>query len=199
MGPSTTATRRVTAPAVAPVTLADVRLHVRADPNDTSEDGYLQGLIDAAVAMVDGQGSLGRAMITQTWAQYVSQAPGWVRLTMTPFQALTAVQYYDDAGILQDAVLADFEAWLDGDHVRVKPKEDQEWPAADTRPDAIKITYTAGFGDAATDVPPDLRHALLMMVGHWYKHREAVSDVPLSAVPMAVESLIGGHRVGWYG
>lgn len=163
------------------------------------EDAYITTLIGAAVSHIDGQGALGRAMITQTWAQYVPQAPGWVRLTMTPFQALTSVKYYDEAGALQTATLDDFEAWLDGDFVRVKPKEDREWPTADVRPDAIVITYTAGFGDTAADVPAGLRHAILMLVSHWYENREAASETKLNDVPMAVDALIGNQRVAWYG
>lgn len=195
--PSVTAIRRTVAPATSVLSMEDAKEHLRVHGSD--EDYYIRGLIAAAEALVDGEGLLGRAMITQTWAQWVNQAPGWVRLSMSPFQSLVSVEYYDTDGALQTATLGDFETRLCGDVVICKPKEDREWPAADTRLDAIKITYVAGFGDSASDVPMGIRHAIKMLVGNWYENREATTDLNLMAVPMAVEALIGAERTGWYG
>jgi uncharacterized phiE125 gp8 family phage protein len=188
--------RRVTAPATLPITLDEVKAQLRITHD--AEDTFLNGLIAAAVDYVDGQGLLGRAMITQTWAQYVSQSPGWVRLEMGPFIALVSVEYYDDAGVLQTATVGDFEAWLQDDFVICKPKENREWPTADTRQDAIKITYTAGFGTAA-DVPASLKHALLLLVSHWYQNREASIEAALKEIPLGFDMLLNAHRVSWYG
>jgi len=192
----TTAIRRVTAPATLPVTLTEAKAQCRVDHSD--EDTYIESLIRRAVALFDGEGELGRAMITQTWAQWVDQAPGWVRLKMSPFIALTSVQYYDDAGVLHTATLSDFETRLQGDFVICKPKEGFEWPAADARQDAIKITYTAGFGTAA-DVPETVKHAILLAVGHWYERRAAATDADLTDIQLGVDRLIGAERVSWYG
>ena len=188
--------RRVTAPATLPITLDEVKAQLRITHD--AEDTFLNGLIAAAVDYVDGHGLLGRAMITQTWAQYVSQSPGWVRLEMGPFIALVSVEYYDDAGVLQTATVGDFEAWLQDDFVICKPKENREWPTADTRQDAIKITYTAGFGTAA-DVPASLKHALLLLVSHWYQNREASIEAALKEIPLGFDMLLNAHRVSWYG
>jgi uncharacterized phiE125 gp8 family phage protein len=196
MRPSTTALVRVTAPATLPINLAEAKAHLRV--TSSGEDAYITSLIGAAVAFVDGTGELGRAMITQTWAQWVPQNPVRVRLLMGPFIALTAVQYYDAAGALQSANAADFDAHLSGDFVIVEPKDNAEWPVADDRIDAIKITYTAGFG-AAADVPAGVRHALLMLIAHWYENRAAASEAAVREIPVAVAALIGNERVGWYG
>jgi uncharacterized phiE125 gp8 family phage protein len=189
--------QRTSAPATAPVSLSEAKLHLRVDGTD--EDTLITALIEAAVSHLDATGVLGRAMITQSWAQWVSQAPGWVRLQVGPFQSLTSVEYYDSDNALQTATLSDFETRLDGDFVIVKPKSGYTWPAAYTRQDAIKITYVAGYGDAATDVPQSIRQAILLLVGHWYENREAVTDGSPKELPMAVNALIGVERVGWYG
>jgi len=190
-------TKRTTPPASEPISLSEVKAHVRVDSTD--DDTLLTGLIAAAVAHLDGQGVLGRAMITQSWSQWVSQSPGVVRLTVGPFQSLTSVEYYDVDNALQTGTLTDFEIRLDGDFVLVKPKEDHVWPHAYIRQDAIKITYVAGFGDAAADVPQSVRQAMLLMIGHWYENREAVAEGNFKELPMAVDALIGVERVGWYG
>jgi len=186
-----------TAPAVTPLTVAEAKTHLRVE--HAEDDDYISDLIDVAVARVDATGSLGRAMITQTWAQWVPQSPGWVRLELGPFQSLSSVKYYDSDGALQTATLSDYETRLDGDRVWCKPKDGFAWPTAATRDDAIKITYVAGFGDATSDVPAGIRHALLMLIAHWYESREGVAGERAVAVPLGVEALIGDERVGWYG
>lgn len=191
------ALRRTVAPTERPVSLLEAKDHLRLIGDD--EDFYVQRLVDAAVAQIDGTGSLGRAMITQTWAQWHNQSPGYVRLAMTPFQSLTAVEYYDADGILQTATLGDFETWLDGDTVRVKPRDNRAWPSADSRPDAIKITYVAGYGDTSLAVPETVRHAILLLVGHMYQNREAGTEKALSEIPFGVDALLSLERTGWFG
>lgn len=193
----TTALRLVTPPAIPPVSVEEVKAQARIDFDD--DDDLIERLIKAAVSHVDAEGDLGRAMITQTWAQFENQSPGWVRLRMGPFQALQSVQYWDKDSTLQTADLADFETRLHGDFVICKPKENREWPTADTRGDAIKITYTAGYGDAADDVPQGVRHAILMIATHWYENRSASVDGKLASVPIGAAALIANERVGWYG
>lgn len=184
-------------PATASLTLAEVKAQLRIDSDD--EDTLLTNLIHTAEAHVDGLGDLGRAMITQTWAQYENQSPGWVRLHMTPVRSLTSVQYYDADGVLQTATLSDFELWRDGDFMLCKPKDSAQWPQADSRPDAIKITYVAGFGDAATDIPESIRQAMLMLIAHLYENRESATEAKLMSTPMGYDMLMNNQRVGWYG
>ena len=195
--PSNAAIERVTAPVATPISLAEAKLQARVDHDD--DDALIQSLIGAAVDLLDGDGHLGRAMITQTWAQWVSQSPGSVTLRIGPFIAVTALQYYDAAGVLQDGDETILEVRKSGDFVTVEPKDGLSWPGAQSRPDAIKITYTAGFGAAPENVPQGIRHAMLMLVAHWYRIREAAAEKSMSDVPMAVDALINRHRVGWYG
>ena len=67
------------------------------------------------------------------------------------------------------------------------------------REDAIKIEYTIGYGDAASDVPDTIRHALMMLIGHWYDHREQTALDELSNVPYGYDQLLNMHRISWYG
>ena len=38
----------------------------------------------------------------------------------------------------------------------------------------VEIDFVAGHGDAPADVPPPIRQALLLLIAHWYEHREPV-------------------------
>lgn len=189
--------RRTVAPSVEPVSLAEAKAHLRVD--GTEEDALIASLISAAVEHFDGEGSLGRAMVSQTWAQYFKPTPYRPRLDKTPFIALVSVEYYDRDNALQTDTLSNYETWIDGDYVICKPKEGFDWPDAYDRPDAIKISYTAGYGANASDVPAGLKQAILLTVGHWYEQRASISEATFKEVPMTAEALVNNYRVAWYG
>lgn len=187
----------VTAPAASPLTLAEAKAQMRVEHTD--DDTIIQRLIDAAVAFVDVTGALGKAMITQTWAQWVGMVPGTVQLMLGPVQSVTAIKYYDTDGVLQTATLSDFDVFGTPTSTTVSPKSGKSWPVAQNRPDAIRIEYVIGYGDAASDVPQTVRHALLMLVAHWYESREGAQERALSDVPYGFNELIGIERGHWYG
>lgn len=53
---------------------------------------------------------------------------------------------------------------------------------------------SVGVDMKADPVPPAVDHAVLMLVGHFYEHREAVSDVKTAAVEIGVDRLIQPYR-----
>lgn len=188
---------RITAPAMPIVSTAEMKDHLRVT-NDV-EDVYIDALTAAATSLIDGVGLLGKAMVTQTWGQWVGGSAGDVMLQMSPAIALTAVDYYaPTTNVLTAAVAADFNIMGLPTARFVRPKPDKAWPSTYDRPDAIRLTYTAGYG-APTDVPMGLRQAVKLLVGHWYANRESVSDGSLQDVPMAFDALLNAERVAWYG
>ena len=53
---------------------------------------------------------------------------------------------------------------------------------------------TAGFGDAAADLPADLVSAVKLVLGTLYEHREDVlAGATVGALPLTAETLIGPH------
>ena len=142
---------RAAAPATTPITLVEAKAQMRVETSD--DDTLITRLIAAAVAFTDGQGALGKAMITQTWRQWVGNNPSEVQLAMLPAASVTAVKYYDSDGTLQTATLADFEVFGTSTYKYIKPISGKSWPVAQTRSDAVAIEYTTGYGDATTDVP----------------------------------------------
>lgn len=78
----------------------------------------------------------------------------------------------------------------------------QDWPTDATAGiGAVQVNYVAGYG-AASAVPQTIKHAMLLLIGHWYVNREAVGP-SMSAAPMAVDSLLAsewsGELVGDFG
>jgi len=113
-------------------------------------------------------------------------------------QSVTKVGYFDSDGAEQEATLSNFHVW--GDRAaQVLPKDGFAWPDAQDRPDAIWIEYESGYGDAASDVPISLRHAIKMLVAHWYETRENATEAVRKNVPFGYDALISTERATWYG
>jgi uncharacterized phiE125 gp8 family phage protein len=188
----------VTAPAIKPITLSEAKAQLRVDGED--EDALIARLIAVVTAYTDAQGALGQAIITQTWGQWIGPNPTQsVPLKMGPLQSLFAVRYYDVDGVLQVDNVANYNVYGTQFSSFVGPKTGFTWPKAETRPDAIKLEYQVGFGDAASDVPDTIRHALLLMLAHWYENREETGLDELSTIPFGYEALLNMHRSSWYG
>lgn len=186
------------APATTPVTAAEVKEQLRIEHTD--DDALIARLINVAVAYTDVQGALGHAMITQKWGQWVDGTPPQtVKLLLGPLIAVTAVKYYDTSGTLQTDTLSNYEIFGTEFSSTIGPKEGFAWPVTQDRPDAIRIEYTIGYGSASTDIPETLRHALMMLIGHWYDNRETTMMDELSNVPYGFDALMDMHRRCWYG
>jgi len=186
---------RTVAPTVSPVTLAEAKAHCRIDTAD--DDVLVQALIDTAVSHVDGySGTLGRALLSQTWRQDFDGFYSKMRLPVGNVLSITSVTYYDADNAVQTLASTYYTALTDGIGPYVAEKPDQSWPSSYTRPDAVSITWTAGYGTTAASVPAAIRHALLLMIGQWYENREAsVIGVSVADLPLAVEALLSPFRV----
>lgn len=180
---------RITAPAVAPISLEEVRHQTRID--GTEEDPTLQIYIDAATGYLDGPGGiLDRALVTQTWAQAYPAFADRMLLPpgLQPVQSVAAVNYYDAADTTQllsntlyRLVQGEAGPW-------VERTTDAPWPATAVREDAVTIEFIAGEEPAAVAAP--IRQAMLLMVAHWYANREAVAVGASAELPFAVTALL---------
>ena len=65
--------------------------------------------------------------------------------------------------------------------------------------EAVRVVYTAGYGDAATDVPQAIRQAILLLVGAWYGQRESISPETVREVPFAVTALLSAYGMEFWG
>lgn len=188
----------VDAPLITPITLAEVKAQLRVEHDD--DDAILTRLIDVAVAYTDVRGALGQAMITQKWAQWINANPPQnVSLILGPVQNVTAVKYYDTDGVLQTDDVNNYQVFGTDFATVISPKDSFTWPVSQQRSDAIKIEYEIGYGDEITNVPQTIRHALMLLIGHWYDNREQTGADELSNIPFGYEEMLNLHRNCWYG
>lgn len=188
----------VAAPTVACVPVEDVRAHLRVD--GTEEDSVIEGAIAAAVQHLDGYGGiLGRALMEQTWRQYLSCWPASrsVKLALAPALSIVAVEGRGADGVAVALDSADFR--LVG-KASVSPQllinPDVALPALAAGPDAVSITFKAGYGASPEFLPPALRAAIMLMAGDLFRFRSTVQAGTSAAVAMSttVDRLVGPFR-----
>ncbi len=177
--------RRVIGPSASALTIQELKVHTRSDAED--DDGYLAGLIKAAVDYVDGySGVLGRALITQTWSADMDAFRPF-KIPLGPNIAITAINYYDTDNMQQP--FTGYE--LQEDCVQLAHNE--SWPDTYPRADAVTVTWTCGFGDSWNDIPESIRLGMMHLVAHWYEQREA-AGTSMAPAPMTALKILAPHR-----
>jgi uncharacterized phiE125 gp8 family phage protein len=180
------------APAAQPISLAEVKAHLRIDASE--EDALLATLIVAARMFVER--TLGVALITQGWSYFLDFWPpsGCLTLPIAPVQDITAVTVHDGASGATEFDAASYAVDVLSAPARVVLKGAVP-PVASRVLNAFEIAFTAGYGDEAEDVPAPIRHALTLLVAHWFERREpVVLGLGAQEVPTTVAGLLLPYR-----
>jgi uncharacterized phiE125 gp8 family phage protein len=180
---------RTAAPGLVPVSVNEAKQNWRVDHSD--DDTVIQGLLEAAAGHIEEL--LGRALVTQTWRQDFAEFDDELRLDVGNLISVTSITYYDGDGASQTLATTVYTSFTDdtGPYIALKP--DQEWPDTAERDDAVRVTWTAGYGATEASVPRKLRQAILLLGGHWYQNRSAVGE-GMQELPLSVSALIGSSR-----
>ncbi|MGF9562575.1 head-tail connector protein [Neorhizobium sp. JUb45] len=180
-----------TPPTAEPITLADVKAHLRLD--DGNEDTLISSLITTAREHLERE--TGLCLITQTWRLCLDLWPrdGILKIVRFPVQAIENVTVYDAAGAPVDVSLEDH--LLDGQSrpVRLWLRDP---PAPGQVMNGIEITFVAGFGEGGADVPDGLKRAMLLHVAHMFAFRGVVAlESQPAGIPDGYERLIASYRL----
>lgn len=191
----------ITGPTSEPVTLTEAKDHCRVAIAE--DDGLIAGYILAARNYLEEIS--GRAFLTQTWDATFDGDWPWlydidthrhsrlIQLLKSPVQSVTSVTYVDSTGATQ--TLASNQYVVDTASLigNIYPAYGVTWPSVRCQRAAIIVRFVAGW---TNNFPDSLRHALLLLVGHWYENRESVviGQTP-SELPMSVASLVAPYRV----
>lgn len=187
-------------PTVEPISLFEVKDHLRLDHDSHTEDDLIKTtLIPAARHYCENFQN--RAYITQTWELWLEAFPSksYIEIPKPPLQSITSVKYYDTSD--SEATFSSSYYFVDTKNQyggRVVLNYSQSWPSTTLRPaNGVCVTFVAGYGDDGYDVPKDFRSAMLLYIGHLYENREAVVTTGLNAVeiPKGVDALLWMERV----
>jgi uncharacterized phiE125 gp8 family phage protein len=193
---------------VLPIHMEDARSAIRMV--SSAHDDELELLIEAAREYIEGRNN-----ITLVSTQYSWVLPDWdqqraedgvirIMLPRGPAQRVDSVDYFDtdDVAVAKDAnwFSTNFDLIVD-EYMPgiVVQKPNVTLPSISQRDNAITITWTAGFGDDPEDVPSTLRHAIRVLIAHWFEHPEAVITGTISsAIELSLNSLLARYHTGKY-
>jgi len=182
----------VTPPASSPISLTEVKAHLRVDHTD--EDTHIQLLIDAATTYLDGwTGILGRCLVSQTWDLYLDSFPTCetsIEIPLSPLISVSSVTYTDTAGDPQTVDSDDYTVDTITPPGWVVPDSSFSWPATMDAVNAVKVRFVAGY----SSVPAAIKAAMLLMVADLYENREPVIIGQTVNETRAVQSLLAPFR-----
>jgi uncharacterized phiE125 gp8 family phage protein len=190
------------------VTVAEAKSHLRVDHTD--DDTFIQALIEAATAHLDGQyGLLQRSLSPQVWELYLDAFPiaycdnsyPWITIPLPPTRSVDVVAYTDAEGDEQGLVEGtDYEVDLFSTPARIKPLSSGSWPTAKLNTaNTVRIRFTSGYEEetSVSGVPVPIKVAIKMMVADMYDNRESITGANVNKVsmPTTVERLLSPYRI----
>ena len=181
----------VTAPDIEPVTLAEVKS--QRNITNLDHDAELTRLISAARQYVENY--IGRALVTQTWDLFLDEFTRKIEIPYPKLQSITTVKYTDTDGTQQTLSDTLYTVNTNTEPGYIVPAYNEDWPDIRVVPEAVEIRFICGYGDAITDVPEDLRHAIMLLIGTWNENTEDVQPFNMNSIPFGVRALIDPYRM----
>ena len=177
-----------------PVSLEEVKEHLRIDPDDTGDDGYLMTLIQAAREFAEEVQN--RTYLSRTRTLVMDSFPAGDTIVMpyAPLSSVTSIAYTDTAGSSQTMSSSDYVVDATHEPGRITLAHGATWPSTLSQANTVTITYVAGHG-TAEDVPERVKLCLKMLVAHWYERRLPVQQAAVNDVPMHLKALLGHNRM----
>jgi uncharacterized phiE125 gp8 family phage protein len=192
---------RTTDPDTTAISVADLKLHSRISGD--SEDSLLAVYIAAAEAQLQEERQL--QLITATYTYTLDKWADTIALPIVPVQSVDSITYIDADGDTQTLDSGQYQtSGIGYDHypATIKPAYGCSWPTVRDAPEAITVSFTAGYGDGADEygdtTPADLRAALLLSAADKYEWREATSPVSATTL-VAYQNLISKHGLSSIG
>lgn len=197
------AVAEVTPPSVEPVSLAEARVHLRQEAEESlPDDAQVEALITAAREWVEAH--IGYVTVQRELKLHLDQFPSGDTITLprSKLISIDSVEYVDRNGDTQTWAASNYSADTASEEGRLLRAVGVEWPESRAQRQGVTITYTAGWPDDgasppdyAANVPKAIKQAMLLLVGHWYANRESVAIGTITAtVPQAVEFLLSPYR-----
>ena len=196
-----------------PITLAQAKLHCKVDYDD--DDGLINDLITTAREKCEAE--VHRAFVSRDYELRLNGFPfangagaanyerlpnltaGLIKVPKPPLLAVHSIQYVDNDGVLQtiDPSLYQVEGGGKLQGV-IAPAYGLTWPVARYQLSSVRIALTAGYGPSAA-LPRSVGRAMLLLVGHLWRNREAASSTSMVELPFGVQSILSTLQWGSYG
>jgi uncharacterized phiE125 gp8 family phage protein len=184
------ALERLTQPSEEPVSLEQARFNCSIE--DSESDEALVQLVRQAREYCEERTDA--ALMACQWKMVFDRFPvsmAWLTLPRWPLVRVDTLQYVASDGTLATITTDNIVVRKDSHgRGRIALIDWADWPTTRNTPDAVRITFTAGY-EAPEDVPSTWQRAMLMLVTWWFEQREAgVLGTIASTAPIGVDDLL---------
>jgi len=162
--------RVITPPASEPVTMPEAKAQLSIGANDDNHDMELVSMIAAAREEWERDTSI--ALITRTLEHRLPEFLSVITLSVRPAIAISSVKYMDANGVEQTVSSADY--YLDGQEVRFFNTFLR--PTLQDRSEAVRVTYTAGYGASSRLCPELDKMAIKLSLANRFEDRDMISS-----------------------
>lgn len=148
-------------PTIEPITIENLKDRLRIG-STCDFDAELSLILTTARKQVEADTY--RRLITQTVVGYMDQFE-WLReieIRLAPISSITSIAYVDLNGATQTYASSRYDSDIISTPARIvlNTNEQVEWTEPNT-PNAVAITFVAGYGSTAASVPPQARLAIV--------------------------------------
>lgn len=188
-----------------PLTLAYVRdSHLRTANGEGVEDDYIARMMTSSLRMAE-RGTW-RSLLPTGWVQVMDRFPCWeIVLSRPPLISVERIVYVDTDGVEQTLTGSPAQFEIEAPRGprapkgRIWPLYGETWPSTRCQPNAVRVHFTAGYpligSPAVADVPEDITHGRLLVIGELYKQRsESVHAFNQNPALIRAKDLWEGYR-----
>lgn len=191
-----------------PVSLAEVKLHLRVDIPD--DDALILALISSARQMAEMLTN--RQLLTATWNQVLDAFPGpslmgvpagtpysipahAILIPKGPVQSVSSITYLDMNSNLITMPPQDYVVTSTDDLTRITPVFGKIWQPTLPQIGAVSVQFVAGYGDSIL-VPAGIKHWIKLRVDSLYNQRGEVAFARgrMDKLPY-VDALLDPYRI----
>jgi uncharacterized phiE125 gp8 family phage protein len=182
------------------ISVADCKKHLQIEAIETYYDSDIEAYIRTAQEYVEEWTNLTlfTTNVTAKWNRFPLSLVEPLRLPAWPVSDVSSIAYRNtDGASINLSKVTDVQLSLQSVPALILPLPDEEWPDTQTdRVDAVTVVFVAGYGATSATVPHRIKQAIKLLVGHWFKNREAVLTGTISKeIELAVHSLLNQIRV----
>ena len=159
-----------TPPTELPVTLIEAKAHLNI--LSTDDDTLIEFLI--GVATEQAEEITNRQLMRATYEMTMDILPERFELTKPPLGVVEKIEYIPDGS--DSYVLLDPSFYVVNDTVEpavVIKHRDMSYPAISWMPNSVRVTFTAGYENAAS-VPKPIKQWILIRIATLFEHREEI-------------------------
>jgi uncharacterized phiE125 gp8 family phage protein len=185
-----------------PVSLATARLHLRLDtlgsPPTHPDDALVTALITVAREAVENFTELTVAVNTfQVKLDYFENLA--IDLGTYPVNSITSITYVDTNGATQTIPSGDYVLDTFSKPAQIVLAYDKQWPPVRNQPNAVTVTFQAGFTGNTSPVtnvmPKALIQAMLLTITDLYENRGAIGSKQNYEIPVMAQYLMAPYRI----